>query len=62
MSRWWVPSPSCLAGTFFFFFVEGLVVVWGTSLPFALGVSGLEDAGGGHEVLDVLTEDLVLGL
>lgn len=34
----------------------------GTSLPFALRVCGLEDAGGRHEVLDVLTQDLVLGL
>lgn len=33
-----------------------------TSLPFALGVCGLEDARGRHEVLDVLTEDLVLRL
>lgn len=34
----------------------------GSSLPFALSVSGLEDTGGRHEVLDVLTEDLVLRL
>lgn len=34
----------------------------GSSLPLALGVGGLEDAGGRHEVLDVLTEDLVLRL
>lgn len=31
-------------------------------LPFAFGVSGLKDAGGRHEVLDVLTQNLVLGL
>lgn len=29
-------------------------------LSFALGVCGLEDTGGRHEVLDVLTQDLVL--
>ena len=34
----------------------------GSSLPFALGVGGLEDAGGRHEVLDVLAEHLVLRL
>lgn len=34
----------------------------GNSLPLALGVGGLEDAGGRHEVLNVLTEDLVLRL
>lgn len=28
--------------------------------PFAFGVSGLKDAGGRHEVLDVLTQNLVL--
>lgn len=32
------------------------------SLPLALGVGGLEDARGRHEVLNVLTEDLVLRL
>lgn len=37
---------------FFFFFL----------LSFALGVCGLEDAGSRHEVLDVLTQDLVLRL
>ena len=31
-------------------------------LSFALGVCGLEDAGGRHEVLDVLAQDLVLRL
>lgn len=31
-------------------------------LSFALGVSGLEHAGGWHEVLDVLTQNLVLWL
>lgn len=34
----------------------------GNSLPLALGVGGLEDARGRHEVLNVLTEDLVLRL
>lgn len=32
------------------------------SFPLAFGVGGLKDAGGRHEVLDVLTEDLVLRL
>lgn len=32
------------------------------SLPFAFRVSGLKDAGGRHEVLDVLTQNLVLRL
>lgn len=31
-------------------------------LSFALGVSGLEDTGGRHEVLNVLTQNLVLRL
>lgn len=31
-------------------------------LSFALGVGGLEDTGGRHEVLNVLTQDLVLRL
>lgn len=50
------PSP-CLLGGF-----AGPVSVEGGSLPLALGVGGLEDAGGRHEVLDVLTEHLVLRL
>lgn len=33
-----------------------------SSLSFALGVGGLEDTGGGHEVLDVLAKNLVLRL
>lgn len=31
-------------------------------LSFALSVSGLEDTGSGHEVLNVLTQNLVLRL
>lgn len=48
--------PSCWPGT------SGFSWVGGASLPFALGVGGLEDAGGRHEILDVLAEDLVLWL
>ncbi len=35
---------------------------WFSLLSFALGVGCLEDAGGRHEVLDVLTQNLVLWL
>lgn len=34
----------------------------GNSFPLALGIGSLEDARGRHEVLNVLTEDLVLRL